>query len=73
MKKLPSKGPQRQGATRAFVFRLPDDLYAAVERYRARLAKQTPGVIVNASDAVRALLWRAVNDVEQGSGREEVR
>ena len=46
-------------------FRLPDSMLERIDEYVARLAKVQPGVGVSRTDAVRALLLRALDVVER--------
>mgnify|MGYP001570248824 CR=1 FL=1 len=44
----------------AIAFRLTEDLHARVRAYRERLLRETPGVSINFSDALRALVHRGL-------------
>jgi hypothetical protein len=47
-------------------FRLPMELLARVDRYAERLRAEVPWANANRADAVRALLARALDEVEGG-------
>ncbi len=56
-------GPEK---TRQVGVRLPVSLLERLDSFAAQLAKETPGISVSRTDAVRVLLHRALADHESG-------
>lgn len=52
--------------TTQVAFRLPDRLVARIDRHIKRLAKDQRGVTFTRTDAIRDLLTRALDRVEDG-------
>jgi hypothetical protein len=52
--------PRSKDAKRQVAFRFDADLLARIERYRAKLAGEVPGMEVTQANAVRVLLEKAL-------------
>lgn len=52
--------PPSKDAKRQVAFRFDTDLLARIERYRAKLAGEVPGMDVTQANAVRVLLEKAL-------------
>ncbi len=53
--------------TQQVAFRLPDSLVARLDRHVARMTKEHPGLDFSRADAVRSLLTRALDQIEEAS------
>jgi hypothetical protein len=62
--------PAKREETVQLAFRLPGSLLARVDAYAKRLNAATPGLDVTRTDAVRALLTQALDQIDgKGTGR----
>jgi hypothetical protein len=54
--------------TKQYAFRLPDQLIARLDRHVERMRAALPGLEPSRTDALRTLLSRALDEVEQAAG-----
>jgi len=65
------KGPgamSKEGTTQV-AFRFPDALIERLDRHAARMSKQHPGMTYTRADAVRTLLFAALDEAEADAKR----
>jgi hypothetical protein len=64
-----SPKPAAEPDERRIAIRLPQALWDALEEERESLEKETPGIRITASDAIRRLLWQAIQFRRQATAQ----